>query len=44
LIPNGIQEYDMVEIIYEKVSKGNKDGRESKQFEEKIIEIKSLER
>ena len=42
LIPNGIQEYDMVEITYEKVTKLNKDGSESKQFEEKIIEIKEI--
>lgn len=42
LIPKGIQEYDMIEIIYEKVSKLNKDGSESKQFEERIIEIRPL--
>lgn len=42
LIPEGIQEYDMIEIIYEKVSKLNKDGSESKQLEERIIEIKEI--
>ncbi|MCX3263702.1 helix-turn-helix domain-containing protein [Pedobacter agri] len=39
LIPRGIQSHDMVEIIYEKVPKLNKDGSESRQFEEKIIQI-----
>ncbi|RZK60437.1 MAG: XRE family transcriptional regulator [Pedobacter sp.] len=43
LIPKGVQEYDMVEIVYEKISKLNKDGGESKQFEERIIEIKPIQ-
>lgn len=42
LMPNGIQEHDMVEIIYEKVPKLNKDGIQSKQFEERVIEIKEI--
>jgi transcriptional regulator with XRE-family HTH domain len=42
LIPSGIQQHDMIKITYEKVSKLNKDGSESKQFEEKIIEIKAV--
>ncbi|QNN42952.1 helix-turn-helix domain-containing protein [Pedobacter roseus] len=42
LIPKGVQEYDMIEITYEKVPKLNKDGSESKQFEERIIEIKEI--
>lgn len=42
LIPNGIQQHDMIQITYEKVSKLNKDGSESKQFVEKIIEIQEI--
>lgn len=42
LIPKGIQVHDMVEIIYEKISKLNKNGSESKQFEERIIEIREI--
>ncbi|MFC1226653.1 helix-turn-helix domain-containing protein [Pedobacter sp. BG31] len=42
LIPKGIQEYDMIEITYEKIPKLNKDGSESKQFEERIIEISEI--
>lgn len=33
---------NMIEITYEKVPKLNKDGSESKQFVEKIIEIKEI--
>lgn len=33
---------NMIEITYEKVAKLNKDGSESKQFEERIIEIKGI--
>jgi transcriptional regulator with XRE-family HTH domain len=44
LIPSGIQKYDMVEIIYEKVSKLNKDGSQSKQFDERIIEIREIKK
>ncbi|WAC42246.1 helix-turn-helix domain-containing protein [Pedobacter sp. SL55] len=43
LIPKGIQEHDMIEITYEKVPKLNKDGSESKQFEERITEIREIE-
>jgi transcriptional regulator with XRE-family HTH domain len=42
LIPKGLQEFDMIEITYEKVPKVNKDGSESKQFEERIIEIREI--
>ena len=42
LIPKGIQEHDMIEITYEKVPKLNKDGSESKQFEERIIAIREI--
>lgn len=42
LIPKGVQEYDMIEITYEKIPKLNKDGSESKQFEERIIEIREI--
>ncbi|QIL40622.1 helix-turn-helix transcriptional regulator [Pedobacter sp. HDW13] len=44
LIPNGIQAHDMIEIIYEKVPKLNKDGGQSKQFEERIIEVKEIKK
>lgn len=44
LIPRGIQAHDMIEIIYEKVPKLNKDGSKSKQFEEKIIEIVPIQK
>lgn len=44
LIPSGIQQHDMIKVTYEKVSKLNKDGSESKQFEERIIEIKAIEK
>ena len=44
LIPAGIQEHDMVEIVYDKVSKLNKDGSESKQFDERITAIIPLEK
>jgi len=33
---------NMIEITYEKIPKLNKDGSESKQFVEKIIEIKEI--
>ena len=39
LIPKSIPSWDIIEIQYEKISKVNKDGSESKQFEEKIIQI-----
>jgi transcriptional regulator with XRE-family HTH domain len=42
LIPNGIQEHDLIQIIYEKIPKLNKDGKESKQLEERIIEIRKV--
>ncbi|MFN0256626.1 XRE family transcriptional regulator [Pedobacter ureilyticus] len=37
-----VPENNLVEITYEKVAKINKDGSESKQFEERIIEIKEV--
>lgn len=40
LLPKEIPTEDIVEIIYEKVPKLNKDGSESKQLEERVIEIR----
>lgn len=42
LLPTGIPEYDIIEVIYEKVLKTNKDGSPSKQFEEKVISIEPI--
>ncbi|WP_316799063.1 XRE family transcriptional regulator [Pedobacter frigidisoli] len=34
--------HDLIEIVYEKIPKLNKDGKESKQFDEKVIEIRPI--
>ena len=40
LLPKEIPAEDIVEIIYKKVPRINKDGSESKQLEERVIEIR----
>ena len=42
LLPRSIPEEDIIEIIYRKVPKINKDGRKSKQFGERILKIRSV--
>ncbi|MAO18957.1 helix-turn-helix transcriptional regulator [Muricauda ruestringensis] len=42
LLPKSIPDEDIIEIVYTKVPKINKDGSESKQLEERIIEIWSI--
>src|SRR5690606_28212119 len=41
LLPKSIPNEDIIEIIYQKIPKVNKDGRESKQLEERILEVRS---
>lgn len=42
LLPKSIPQEDIIEIIYEKTLKLNKDGSISKQYVEKIIEIRPI--
>lgn len=42
LLPRSIPNEDVIEIIYEKKPKLTKDGKESKQLKEKIIEIRPV--
>ncbi|WP_339653977.1 helix-turn-helix transcriptional regulator [uncultured Salegentibacter sp.] len=42
ILPRSIPKEDIIEIIYHKVPKKNKDGSDSKQLEEKIIRIHSI--
>lgn len=42
ILPKSIPQEDIIEIIFEKTLKLNKDGSISKQFEEKIIEIRPI--
>jgi|SRR5690606_9858462 len=42
LLPRSIPDEDIIEIIYEKRPKLTKNGHESKQLEEEIIEIRTV--
>lgn len=42
LFPKDIPSNNMIEITFEKVPRINKDGSESKQLEEKVIEIRAI--
>lgn len=44
IIPSKIPEHDMIEITYEKVLKKNDKGTLSKQFEDKVISIKAIDK
>lgn len=42
LIPREIPKYEDIEVIYEMTPKTNKDGSESKQLEQNVLEIKPI--